>query len=496
MRSSTSCAEARPRGRGILLAAVACVSCAASASDSLPLEVIPAWDGWSRPGRITELELRLHSLERRSVTVRVNAGLETVRTEIALEPGQPSSTFIPLRAAESVTVDTGGEGDTRDVRLALSESPLLAWVVPAGDAEPFAGFHGVSFDPGRLPHTSSAYSSIDALVIDRRLLPSLAQDQFAAWLSYVAGCGRTVLVGASPADEGLFRTAVGCGGHSFAAVASAGDVGAELDRMLAAAVERPPDAVSLSQVDGPDLRAWYLVVTVLAVCAAVVVLAGIFTSSLAAAIVVPALLAAGVFGFMQSRSPEGRLVVWAESGAQEHLAQYRGLQRGIALGRGRFDMPVLAALARPQACRADDTILWSWDAPARRLSSARFEGRLFSSASLCYAGEFPVARSADVRALADGRIALSNTGASTSPAGALAWNRQLFPVGELRPGGEIVVAPEGGKRAQGGAQGMALNRTPLDAQAILWPLDLGRVTDAPSQSQAWLLLRVGPPGLG
>jgi hypothetical protein len=458
--------------------------------------VIPAWDGWSRPGRITEVEVRLRSAQRRSVALRVSSGRETVRAELALEPGQPSITFIPLRAAEAVTADTGREGETREIRLALSESPLLAWVVPAGEAEPFAGFHGVTFDPAKLPHTPSAYSSIDALVIDRRLLPSLAQDQFAALLSYVAGCGRTVLVGASSADVGLFRTAVGCGGRSFAAVDSARDVGAELERMLAAMAEGPPDAVSLSGIDGPDLRAWYLVVTLLAVCAAVVILAGIFTSSLAAAVLVPALLAAGSFGFMQTRSPEGRLTVWAESGAHEHLAQYRGLQRVIALGRGRFEVPVLAALARPQSCRADDRVLWSWNAATRRFSSAEFQGRLFSSAALCYAGEFPVARSADVRALEGGRIALGNTGASMSPAGALAWNGRLFPVGELRPGEEIVVAPEGGTHTQGGPQGMALARTPLDAQAILWPLDLRRVTDAPSQSQAWLLLRVGPPGPG
>jgi hypothetical protein len=461
--------------------------------------VIPAWDGWSRPGRITEVEVRLRSQQRESAEVRVTSGGSSVRTHVALEPGQSSSISVPVRATEAITVHTGSDarrGGTREVRLALSESPLLAWVAPEGDASAFPGFHVVPFDPAKLPRTASAYSSIDALVIDRRLLPSLAQDQFAALLSYVAGCGRTVLVGASPEDIGLFRTAVGCSGRAFAAVASAREAGPELGRILAAPSDGPPEAISLSAIDGPDLRPWYLVVTLLAVCAAAMVLAGIFSTSLPIAVIVPALLAAGVLGFVQTRPPDSRLTVWAESGSSERLAQYRGLQRAVALGRGKIEMPVLAALAWPQSCRADDPTAWSWDAAGRRFSSAQFQGRLFSSASLCYSGEFPVARSAAARPAAAGRIALSNTGPSTLPTGVLAWNGRLFPIAALRPGEEIELAPHGGARAQGGAQGLALTRTPLDAQAILWPLELRRVPDAPAQSQAWLLVRVGPPGQG
>jgi hypothetical protein len=107
-----------------------------------------------------------------------------------------------------------------------------------------------------------------------------------------------------------------------------------------------------------------------------------------------------------------------------------------------------------------------------------------------------VARSAVARPAADGGIALANTGASTSPAGVLAWNGKLHSVAALRPGEEAELAPEAGSPARGGAQGMALTRTPLDSQAILWPLDLKLVPDAPPQSQAWLLLRVGTAGRG
>jgi hypothetical protein len=290
-----------------------------------------------------------------------------------------------VRAAEAITVRSavaGRANETRDVRLALSEAPLLAWVAPDAMAGPIAGFHAVTFDPAKLPRTAPAYSSIDALVIDRRMLHALAQQQLAALLSYVAGCGRTILIGASPEEVGLFGTAVGCNGRSFSAVASPAEVGAALELLLATIVQEPPAPVSLSAVPGPDLRAWYLVVTLLAVSAAATVVAGIFSSSVIVAVVVPALLAVGMLGFVQTRALDSRLTIWAESGAGERLAHYRGLQQATALGRGRVEVPVLAALARPQSCQPDDQVAWSWDAKARRFATAQFEGRLFYRASL------------------------------------------------------------------------------------------------------------------
>jgi hypothetical protein len=91
---------------------------------------------------------------------------------------------------------------------------------------------------------------------------------------------------------------------------------------------------------------------------------------------------------------------------------------------------------------------------------------------------------------------LRNTGASGLPAGVLVWNGSLHPFVALRPDAGATFGPGGGTRATRGAQGLAVVRTPLDAQSILWPLDLGRVQHAPAQSQAWLLMRIGASGQG
>lgn len=479
-----------------LLLLVALGGAAGEARSAAPLEVevVPAWGGWSRPGRITEIELRLRSEQQDTVELVVHAGASRVRAQVPLEPGQQSRQAIPVPADEVITIETDRDGpsrERREVRLSLSESPLLAWVtlVPAPAAT--GAFHFIALEPGQLPGNSAAWSSIDALVLEHRLVPSLEQDQLAALLAYLAGCGRAVLVSDAPGDEGLLRAAVGCGGQGFAVAANGVEAIAQLDRITAASIASMPEARSLRSVSGPDLQAWYLVVTLLALCAAASVILGIFTSSLPAAVGAPAVLAVLALAYLQTRAVHDDLTVWAEAGAGERVARFAGLQHVTALHRGHVEMPVLGALARPQACRADERVTWTWDAEAHRYKSARFDGRLFASASLCYSGEFPVARAVAVRPAPGNRIALFNTGASSLPAGDVAWNGRLYPVAALEAGREVEVDPASGSTAQDGARAMALSRTPLDAQSVLWPLDLQRVAGAPDAARAWLLLRVG-----
>jgi hypothetical protein len=294
----------------------------------------------------------------------------------------------------------------------------------------------------------------------------------------------------------LFRAAVGCGGRGFATVTSAGEVAASLGTIVAVPTATPLVAPSLATVMGSDLSVWYTVTALLAVCAAAIVIGAVFTSSLAAAIAMPALLATASLWFVQARAPESRLTVWAEAGVGERVAQYQGLLQTSLLRRGSARIPVPDTLARPQTCHDDDRASWQWDAAERRFSSVQVEGRLFGRASLCFAGEFPVARAAIIRLADDGRMELRNTGASGLPAGVLVWNGGLYPFVALRPDAGATFGPGGGTRSTRGAQGLALARTPLDVQSILWPLDLGRVQHAPAQSQAWLLMRIGASGQG
>lgn len=494
MRSSTSCAEAGFRAAALCIALGGSWVGAHAASLAPELEVKPAWDGWSRPGRLTEVGVDVRAREDGAVTVRLVSGGDTVTSKLKLDAGRAVVLHLPVRTGESVAVDLqgqdGGHIAAKALPMALSEAPLLAWVAPQAPVEVPAGFHAVAFEPAALPRTAAGYSSVDALVIDRQRLMSLEHDQLAALLAYVAGCGRTILVRGTPEDENVLRGAAGCRGDGFAGVPTADDAGSRLEQMLAVAATQRAAASDLAGLTGADLRSWNAVVGLLAACAAVVAIAGIVTSSLLSAVVVPALAAAAVLAYAQMAAPDSRLAVWADADSGQRVARYGALQSASALRRGAVEMPVLGALASPQACRAESRIDWTWDPEGRRYSQARFDGRLFAAVRVCYSGEFPVARALSAVPGTAGRVMLRNDSASSTPPGRLAWNGRVVAMRAQRPGQEVAIEPAAGSPPRDGAEELAVERTPFDAQAMLWPLDLTRVADAPAATQGWLLMRV------
>ena len=188
----------------------------------------------------------------------------------------------------------------------------------------------------------------------------------------MASCGRTVLISETPSAAGLLQGAVGCGGRNFAEATSADAALASLNRILDSTEAELPHATSLGTLGGHELETWYLAVAVLAVGMAAMALAGIFSTSLATAVLVPALATAAGLWFMQSRPVDARLLVWAETRSNDRLAQYRGLQRATSSRRDDIDVPVLAVLAQPQACNAGKPAAWSWDAEEQPLHIGPF----------------------------------------------------------------------------------------------------------------------------
>jgi hypothetical protein len=456
------------------------------------IEAVPAWGGWSRPGRISELEIRLVSQRRETATITIRSASGLIRSTVDLAPGTAGRLAVPVSAEESIVVEVardGRKGSATDTGFSLSESPLLAWVANGPPPATIAGFHAVAIAPAQLPVTASAYSSIDALVIEREVLASLSQAQLAALLSYLAGCGPTVLVSAAANDEALLRSAVGCGERKFALARSPAEAGERLAGLLAQPVDLAPETPALAVAFAPDLMEWHRVAAILAVYAATVLILGILTSSLVAAVLMPALLAGGALVLMQTRPVEPHLTVWAETDSGERVARYRALQRMTIPRRGRVEVSVREELARPYACGRLRPVEWRWDAAKAVFSSASFDGRLFSSALLCYAGEFPVARAAVAMRVDAGRLTLVNAGASGWTSGRLAWNGRLFEVAALEAGQAIDIDVAAGVPATRAAEAMAMSRTPVDQPSLLWPLDLSPVASAPPGTEAWLLLR-------
>jgi hypothetical protein len=400
---------------------------------------------------------------------------------------------VPVAAAERIVVTVAPDGmaaQQREVSLAFAEMPMLAWVAPVRPPPSVAGFHVVEVDATALPQNGAAYASIDALVIDRTVLGSLSEHQLSALLSFMAGCGRTLLLTDTPAAAGLLRAAVGCGGRNFAEADTADAALTRLGGLLDSGSTHTPHPMALGALGGDALGPWMLAVTVLALGLAATALAGIFSGSLLAIVCVPALVAVAGLLFLQSRPQDTQLLVWAETRGSDGVAQYRGMQLAPASRRGDFDLPVPAVLAEPQACTARSPSQWAWNVQERRYTSARFDGRLFATAAICFRGSFPVTRDAAAIARSNGEVDLRNAGPASWPAGTLLRDNRVHALPALAPGASLASRGGPGAEPATAVERLAVARTPFDGLGLLWPLDLQGVSQAPRGAQAWLLLQV------
>jgi hypothetical protein len=481
----------------VLLGLLAAAAPAARAATTAAVEAVPAWQGWSRPGRSTELDVRVSGQGDAALTVASDA--QRIVTAAAVSADRPARLRVPVTAAPTVTVSAAvdhGAPVTVTAVLSLSESPLLAWVASRDEAAPsLAGFRILSLTPMALPGNVAAYASVDALVISAGTLSALDEEQMVALLGHVATCGRTVLVGADPDTAALFAAGAGCGGRALGVVADTSDAGAVLAGLLQQAPRELPRAGSLAALSGADLTSWHLVVATLAGCAALLLLGAVFTSSLPLLVILAGTLALAATCFVQSRPTAARLAVWAEAGAGERLAQYGTVQRATVQRRGAAVVDLHAELAAPTLCRERRDATWHWDAAKRRFARITVPGRLFDSVSLCYSGSFPVARSAALHVI-DGRAVLRNTGPSEWPPGQLLWRGTVRALPGVAPGTDFELVSDVADGAPNAVERLALSRTSPDDAALLWPLDLGTVAGAPAHSQAWLLVAADSTAAG
>ena len=81
--------------RLLLLGLALCGIAHAATQPRIDLTVTPAWKGWSRPGRSSEVDIRLRADTAMAATLEVVAGRQSVRTELELQPGRALRLHIP-----------------------------------------------------------------------------------------------------------------------------------------------------------------------------------------------------------------------------------------------------------------------------------------------------------------------------------------------------------------------------------------------------------------
>ncbi len=483
--------------RGLRIFGLALCSIAeAIAQPRIDLAVAPAWNGWTRPGRTTELDIRLTTGAATRATLDIVAGRQTVRAELDLEPGRVVRLQVPVDSAERFEVSAGSPAapaERRDVGMAQSESPLLGVGLATLDAVQFEGFHTIALDADDLPRNASAYSSIDALILDAPTLGALDQRQLGALLAYTAGCGRTVLLNPDLRVRQVLEGAAGCRGH---ALMSAASLTAAKEMLAASLATSRGAAISLAgtgELGRTRHAIWNRILVIVAAYFAVATLAALFFSSLPVFLLVPVLASAVMLALLHAMQPTPQLLVWSESESGAQVARYQAWQRFPGLARGRERVPVLPQLASARSCDTSRPMRFDFDAAHGRATFAEFDTRLFAQVSLCYSGSFPVPRTIGIEARPDGALEVRNAGTMAWPDGVLVAGRLAHDLPALGPGENTIIRTHTGRPPPDAATRTALSRTQADRPAVLWKLEVGRVADLPIDSTAWLLVLIPPP---
>jgi len=482
--------------RLLLLGLALCCLAPASAEPRIELSASPAWKGWTRPGRTTEIDIRLKSDAETRASVDVAAGRESVGASVELQAGRAARLQIAVRSAPASAVSvrvTPGSAAARDVTLAQSESPLLGVALATGELVSLEGFHAVALAADDLPRNAAAYSSIDALIIDAPTLIALDQRQLGALVAYTADCGRLVVVDAGAAVQRLFDGARGCGAGAVTSARSLADAKAVLSASLATSM---PPALSLGSAGAlarPGHAAWDAIAVSLAVYLAAAALALVYLPALPVILLAPALAIVAMLALLQGVAPTSQLIVWSEGKSAAALARYQAWQRFPGSVRERVRVPLPPQLgAAAQPCEAGQAMHFEVDASGGRALFAEFETRLFRQVALCYRGTFPMERAIAVEPRADGSYAVRNTGSRAWPSGVLLAADRVHELPAIVPGAAAIVAGEARRPAADAALRLASTRVAVGETAALWALDLSGVAGAPVDSTGWLLVSAAP----
>jgi len=371
--------------RLLLLGLALCCLSQAKAEPRVELTAAPAWKGWTRPGRTTEIDVRLSADSAVRASLDVVAARQSTGATVELQPGRVARLQIAVSSAAAVDVEARAPSAPpvrRGVSLALSESPLLGVAVASDERVALDGFHALALAADDLPRNGSAYASVDALIVDAPTLAALDQRQLAALVTYAADCGRLVLINTDQRVRRLLEDAGGCGGRFTMQAESLAEATSMLTASLATSLPAVLSPGSIGELARPSPAAWNAVAVSLAVYFAAAVLALVFIPSLPAIVLTSALAIVGTLALLQGMSPRSQLIVWSEGESGTQLARYQAVQRFPGLVRERVRVPLPPQLgAAAQSCEPGQTMHYEVDATSGRATFAEFETRLFRQVS-------------------------------------------------------------------------------------------------------------------
>ena len=312
----------------------------AKADSSLQIEITPAWNGYYRPGKSTEISVRLISQGSGAVTIEAGKLLQTIE----LEAGIPKSAGFPLLPDNSGAAllhaerpDDARMSIEKSVSLTASKIPTIALVTEGltiqdrqviaqqlhhADKDNFLSISALTlprFDPG--------YESVDAIIIHYLGLKNLDEQQLQALSQYLEKCGKTIALEFPETVYSKLKTIAGCNGDFLVTAPSPFEFSDQVKNLI----HRHPDSL-------PELNALSAAMTkpgiynpyslLLGFCLGyllIVVMTAAIAKHKYTLFIVPLLATVVTIVICRQQQPERHLVSWLQMDSQQTSARYSAL---------------------------------------------------------------------------------------------------------------------------------------------------------------------------
>ncbi|MCP3870514.1 MAG: hypothetical protein GY703_20965 [Gammaproteobacteria bacterium] len=187
--------------------------------EALAMQLIPAWGGWFRPGRTTELAITLKAARNGEYLLTLTSTGKVIRYNGYLEADHPRRHWLPVQPGANGVVHArlqcGNEEVIEDEHYLIPSGNPLFGVGMGATWPPYPPQQWRGVTDSRLPHTPQGYSSLDLLYLNAVHLTTLGRDQSLALDRYLAGCGHVILTGKHREWAERIEGIAGCNGRNI-----------------------------------------------------------------------------------------------------------------------------------------------------------------------------------------------------------------------------------------------------------------------------------------
>lgn len=432
----------------LFLWALALVSLSSAKADpSLQMEVTPAWNGYYRSGKPTEIGVKLISPH--STVVNISGGhlFQTVE----LEAGIPKSIGLPLLPDNFVAVlihaasqDNPGSAIEKSVALTASKIPNIALVTEGLTLQDRQSItrqlHQIDNDnlffisALTLPRFISGYESVDMIIIPYQGLKNLDDQQIKTLSLYLGNCGKTIALEFPPAIYSKLRKIAGCNGNFLVTASYPFAFSEHIKNLIHQNPESLPELSALA--DALPVKGIYTSYTLLVGFCLGYLLIVIMTTWIAKQkyifFIAPLLATVIVILIGCRQQPERNLISWVQMDSQHRSARYSALLtlRGNGKWREISKLPT-AAMMSGSALTSLQALQFNGEQP--EVISTNTEYPLLSYAQWYWQSSLDMEAPLQLQ-LVNQQPVVTNMSQQNLKAGLLKWQGENYPLPALQPG--------------------------------------------------------------